>query len=98
MEVGRGQLSLFLRDVRCDIYVIRYFKTHLTPAFSMNNLAAASAPPSIPEIDELIIQQAQRLSDQLQAHRLACFPSAAEKPLRTFSPAEAAKFLGTKGS
>jgi chromosome partitioning protein len=64
----------------------------------MNKSALAHSQPSVPEFDELIIQQAQRLSDELQAHRLATFPPAAEKPLRTFSAAEAAKFLGTKGS
>src|SRR4051812_41636321 len=62
----------------------------------MNTLASSPSRPSVPDIDELIIQQAQRLSDELQAHRLAIFPPSAEKSLRTFSPAEAAKFLGTK--
>ena len=65
---------------------------------SMPQPAVAPSAPQIPDIDELIIQQAQRLSDELQAHRLSIFPPTAQKPLRSFSLAEAAKFLGTNGT
>src|SRR5215469_8939677 len=46
------------------------------------------------DIAELIAFQAEALSQKLQAHRMKLFPPAAEKPLRPFQIAEAAKFLG----
>jgi chromosome partitioning protein len=46
------------------------------------------------DITELIGLQAAALSEKLQAHRLKLFPPAAQKPLRRFGIAEAAKFLG----
>ena len=48
----------------------------------------------IGDIADLIAAQAAALSLKLQAHRLKLFPPAAEKPLRSFGIAEAAKFLG----
>ena len=48
---------------------------------------------SVTDIDTLISAQAQELSAKLQEHRLELFPPAAEKPLRAFQAAEAAKLL-----
>jgi chromosome partitioning protein len=48
------------------------------------------------DIDSIISQHAQDLSEKLQAHRLELFPPAAEKPLRSFQVSEAAKLLGVK--
>ncbi len=48
------------------------------------------------DINTLIRIQAQDLSEKLQAHRLDLFPPAAQKPLRSFQAAEAAKLLGVK--
>jgi chromosome partitioning protein len=49
------------------------------------------------DIAELIEYQAEALSAQLQALRLKLFPPSAEKPLRLFGIADAAKFLGVSG-
>jgi chromosome partitioning protein len=49
------------------------------------------------DIAELIADQAEALSQKLQALRLKLFPPAAQKPLRLFGIAEAAKFLGVSG-
>jgi chromosome partitioning protein len=46
------------------------------------------------DIADLIAGQAEALSQKLQAHRLKLFPPSAEKPLRAFGPAKAAKFRG----
>ena len=43
------------------------------------------------DIAELIAFQAEALSQKLQAHRLKLFPPSAQKPLRRFGIAEAAK-------
>lgn len=51
---------------------------------------------AVADIDSLISAQAQELSEKLQAHRLELFPPAAQKPLRAFQAAEAAKLLGVK--
>ena len=48
---------------------------------------------AVTDIDTLISAQAQELSAKLQEHRLELFPPAAEKPLRAFQAAEAAKLL-----
>ncbi|MBV8891945.1 MAG: plasmid partitioning protein RepA [Acidobacteria bacterium] len=48
----------------------------------------------IHDIADLITAQAEALSQKLQAHRLKLFPPSAQKPLRQFGIAEAAKFLG----
>jgi chromosome partitioning protein len=48
------------------------------------------------DIDEVIAEHAQELSEKLQAHRLELFPPSAEKSLRTFQVGEAAKILGVK--
>lgn len=48
----------------------------------------------IGDIADLIADQATALSQKLQAHRLKLFPPSAQKPLRPFGIAEAAKFLG----
>jgi chromosome partitioning protein len=48
----------------------------------------------IGDIADLITNQAEALSQKLQAHRLKLFPPSAQKPLRAFRPAEAANFLG----
>jgi chromosome partitioning protein len=49
-----------------------------------------------PEIDAVISEHAQNLSEKLQAHRLELFPPSAEKTLRVFQVSEAAKLLGLK--
>lgn len=49
---------------------------------------------AVGDIAALIASQAEALSQKLQAHRLKLFPPSAEKPLRRFGIAEAAKFLG----
>ena len=46
------------------------------------------------DISELISEQANALSRKLQALRQKLFPPSAQKPLRQFGIAEAAKFLG----
>jgi chromosome partitioning protein len=51
----------------------------------------------IGDIADLIAVQAEALSQKLQAHRLKLFPPSAQKPLRRFGIAEAAKFLGVSG-
>ena len=51
---------------------------------------------AVADIDSLISIQARELSEKLQAHRLELFPPAAQKPLRAFQAAEAAKLLGVK--
>jgi chromosome partitioning protein len=48
------------------------------------------------DIDEVISEHAQELSEKLQAHRLELFPPSAEKTLRAFQVGEAAKILGVK--
>ncbi|MBR0560491.1 plasmid partitioning protein RepA [Neokomagataea anthophila] len=45
-------------------------------------------------VDELLSQQAQALSERLQAHRLELFPPNASKKLRSFQIGEVAKLLG----
>ena len=62
---------------------------------------ASATPAPIPMEQErqnqfLIEHQALLLSDALQAHRLRLFPPMATKTLRSFQPAEAAKFLNIK--
>ncbi|MBY3121557.1 plasmid partitioning protein RepA [Rhizobium laguerreae] len=49
---------------------------------------------AISDVDQLIIGQAQELSDKLKQHRLEMFPPRALKGLREFQLAEAARFLG----
>ncbi len=49
-----------------------------------------------PGIDNTISEHANILSEKLQELRLKLFPPAAEKPLRAFSPNEAAHWLGIK--
>jgi chromosome partitioning protein len=46
------------------------------------------------ELRTLIQRHAQNLSEQLQAHQRNNFPPSAEKSIRLFSPAEAAKLIG----
>lgn len=46
------------------------------------------------EVDSLITQQANELSDMLNDHRLAMFPPDAQKTLRPLQLAEAATYLG----
>jgi chromosome partitioning protein len=48
------------------------------------------------DIESVITDHAQLLSEKLQAHRLELFPPAAEKTLRAFQVSEAAKLLGVK--
>ena len=57
--------------------------------------AATECTPAT-DIDTVISEHAQELSEKLQAHRLELFPPAAEKTLRAFQVSEAAKFLGVK--
>jgi chromosome partitioning protein len=53
----------------------------------------ASAPQAT-ELRTLIQRHAHDLSEQLQAHQRNNFPPSAEKGIRLFSPAEAAKLIG----
>ena len=46
------------------------------------------------ELKTLIQRHSVALATQLQAHHLSIFPPNAEKGIRSFSPAEAAKFVG----
>ena len=57
--------------------------------------AATECPPAT-DIDTVISEHAQELSEKLQAHRLELFPPAAEKTLRAFQVSEAARILGLK--
>lgn len=57
---------------------------------------AAAEGTSATDIDAVIGEHAQELSEKLQAHRLELFPPAAEKTLRAFQVSEAAKILGVK--
>ncbi len=54
---------------------------------------AAEAPPS-PALKDLVQKHGAALSAQLQAHHRSIFPPEAEKSIRAFTPAEAAKLLG----
>ena len=49
---------------------------------------------AVSDVDQLIISQARELSDKLKQHRMEMFPPRAEKGLRSFQLAEAARFLG----
>ena len=49
---------------------------------------------AVSDVDQLIIAQARELSDKLKQHRMEMFPPRAEKDLRQFQLAEAARFLG----
>jgi chromosome partitioning protein len=55
---------------------------------------AMPATQAISEMDQLIIAQAQELSEKLKQHRTEMFPPVATKGLREFQLAEAARFLG----
>ena len=55
---------------------------------------AMPAAQAISEMDQLIIAQAQELSDKLKQHRTEMFPPVAMKGLREFQLAEAARYLG----
>ena len=55
---------------------------------------AVAVDKAISDVDQLIIGQAQELSDKLKQHRLEMFPPRALKGLREFQLAEAARFLG----
>jgi len=55
---------------------------------------APTIDKAISDVDQLIIAQAQELSDKLKQHRLEMFPPRAMKDLREFQLAEAARFLG----
>src|ERR1700756_1181032 len=57
---------------------------------------AATECTTATDIDTVISEHAQELSEKLQAHRLELFPPAAEKTLRVFQVSEAAKLLGVK--
>ncbi len=54
---------------------------------------AAEVSPS-PALKDLVQKHGAALSAQLQAHHRSIFPPEAEKSIRAFSPAEAAKLLG----
>ena len=56
----------------------------------METVAPEGSPAT--DIDTVISEHAQELSEKLQAHRLELFPPAAEKTLRAFQVSEAAKF------
>lgn len=49
---------------------------------------------AITDVDQLIIGQAQELSEKLKQHRLEMYPPRAQKDLREFQLAEAARFIG----
>lgn len=55
---------------------------------------ASSVSEEITEVDLLVTQQANDLSEMLHEHRLAMFPPNAQKTLRAFQIAEAATYLG----
>jgi chromosome partitioning protein len=55
---------------------------------------ANSTTPTMTELRTLIQRHAHDLSEQLQAHHRNNFPPSAEKTMRNFSPAEAAKLVG----
>jgi len=59
-------------------------------------MAAQSQSPEnySKDLRALISSDAGELSSQLRAHQLRIFPPSAEKGIRNFSPAEAAKFIG----
>ena len=58
---------------------------------------ATKIEKAISDVDQLIIGQAQELSEKLKQHRLEMFPPRALKGLREFQLAEAARFLGVTG-
>ncbi|WFR97761.1 plasmid partitioning protein RepA [Rhizobium tumorigenes] len=53
-------------------------------------------PPADESLMGLIERHSDTLSSQLQAHHLSVFPPHAEKTIRFFQPAEAARFIGVK--
>ena len=55
-------------------------------------------PSTLGSCAAVIAAHARQLADQLQGQRLELFPPQAEKPLRAFPAAEAAKFLGVKSA
>jgi len=55
---------------------------------------AGSITDAISEVDLLITQQANELSEMLHEHRLEMFPPDAQKTLRPFQLTEAAQYLG----
>ncbi len=55
---------------------------------------SSSFTSAVSDVDQLIIAQARELSDKLKQHRLEMFPPRAQKDLRSFQLAEAARFLG----
>ena len=55
---------------------------------------ASSTASAMTELRTLIQRHAHDLSEQLQAHQRNNFPPSAEKTIRNFSPAEAAKLVG----
>jgi len=66
-------------------------------AMSITSTTRIAAPRALDsDIDSIIAQHAQELSEKLQAHRLELFPPSAEKTLRSFQVSEAAKLLGVK--
>lgn len=66
-------------------------KTHLG-FFAMN--VANFEKTAISDVDQLIIGQAQELSEKLKQHRLEMYPPRAMKSLREFQLSEAARFVG----
>jgi len=54
--------------------------------------------PTRLSLEALILDQGQRLVDELAMHRLASFPPSAAKEFRRLTPAEAAHFLGVNDS
>jgi chromosome partitioning protein len=69
-------------------------KPHLMLPMRNRSNSRSDGHAGIGDITELITDQAEALSQRLQAHRLKLFPPSAEKPLRRFGLAEAAKYLG----
>jgi chromosome partitioning protein len=57
-------------------------------------VSSGSDEDDLGDISQLIAGHAEALSQKLQALRLKLFPPTAQKPLRQFGIAEAAKFLG----
>lgn len=66
-------------------------ETHLR-FFAMNVVNIDKT--AISDVDQLIISQAQELSEKLKQHRLEMYPPRAMKDLREFQLSEAARFIG----
>jgi chromosome partitioning protein len=84
--------------LRKDALEVRNFEKlrsfDLVRAFLRMARKPAATTPQATELRTLIQRHAHDLSEQLQAHQRNNFPPSAEKSIRLFSPAEAAKLVG----